>query len=171
MGKDEEKKKICCTKSKVNFDIPIYMSLTQNIRKDMFEASKSGNTVHADILKLVLADIKNEEISLGKELSDEEVIKVIRKQEKKVKDSITEFTKMNREELVARETEQLNIIEKYLPALMSEEDITKVVKQVLAKTDVQSVQNMGLVMGLVMKELGGKADGNTVKGIVQKLLS
>jgi len=55
--------------------------------------------------------------------------------------------------------------------LMSEEDITKVVKQVLAKTDVQSVQNMGLVMGLVMKELGGKADGNTVKGIVQKLLS
>lgn len=137
----------------------------------MFEASKSGNTVHADILKLVLADIKNEEISIGEELSDEEVIKVIRKQEKKVKDSISEFTKMNREDLVAKESEQLGIIEKYLPALMSEEEITKIVKHVIEKTDINGVQSMGLVMGAVMKELGGKADGNTVKSIVQKLLS
>ncbi len=147
------------------------MSLTQNIRKDMFEASKAGNSVHADILKMVLADIKNEEISLEKELTDEDVLKVMRKQEKKIQDSISEFTKMNRQDLIDKETEQLNIIKKYLPDLMSEEDITKVVIKIIGDSGVSGLQSMGLVMGNVMKELNGKADGNTVKNIVQRLLS
>lgn len=147
------------------------MSLTENIRKDMFEESKSGNSIHADILKLVLADIKNEEIALEKELSDEDVIKVLRKQEKKIKDSINEFTKMNRQDLIEKEKEQLCVIEKYLPALMSEEDITKVVEKVITQSNSTGVGSMGLVMGSVMKELNGKADGNTVKNIVQSLLS
>ncbi len=147
------------------------MSLTENIRKDMFEESKSGNSIHADILKLVLADIKNEEISLGKELNDEDVIKVLRKQEKKIKDSINEFTKMNRQDLIEKEKEQLCVIERYLPALMSKEDITKVVEKVITQTGNTGVQSIGLVMGSVMKELNGKADGNTVRNIVQSLLS
>lgn len=147
------------------------MSLTQNIRKDMFEESKAGNSVNSDILKMVLADIKNEEISLGKELTDEDVLKVMRKQEKKIQDSISEFTKMNRQDLIDKETEQLNVIKKYLPALMSEEDITKVVKKVIGDSGASGLQGMGLVMGNVMKELNGKADGNTVRNIVQRLLS
>lgn len=171
MGKNEKKKKKCCKKSKVNFDISIYMSLTQNIRKDMFEESKAGNSVNSDILKMVLADIKNEEITLEKELTDEDVLKVMRKQEKKIQDSISEFTKMNRQDLIDKETEQLNVIKKYLPALMSEEDITKVVKKVIGDSGVSGLQSMGLVMGNVMKELNGKADGNTVRNIVQRLLS
>ncbi len=147
------------------------MSLTQNIRKDMFEESKAGNSVNSDILKMVLADIKNEEITLEKELTDEDVLKVMRKQEKKIQDSISEFTKMNRQDLIDKETEQLNVIKKYLPALMSEEDITKVVKKVIGDSGVSGLQSMGLVMGNVMKELNGKADGNTVRNIVQRLLS
>lgn len=137
----------------------------------MFEESKAGNSVNCDILKMVLADIKNEEISLEKELTDEDVIKVIRRQEKKIQDSISEFTKMNRQDLIDKETEQLNVIKKYLPALMSEEDITKVVKKVIADTGATGLQSTGLVMGNVMKELNGKADGNTVRNIVQRLLS
>ena len=147
------------------------MSLTQDIRKNMFEASKVGDTKCADILKMVLADIKNEEIVLGESLTDEQVIKVLRKQKKRVEDSIEGFTKMNREDLISKEKEQLKVLETYLPALMSEEDITKVIKKVIDESGASSMRDMGLVMGKSMKELGDMADGNTVRNIVQGLLS
>lgn len=147
------------------------MSLTQEIRNDMIDASKKGSNIKADILKLVLADIKNEEIGVGESLTDEQVVKVLRKQSKKVEDSITEFTKMNRGDLVAKEKEQLEVIMKYLPALMSEEDITKVVTKVIEESGASSMKDMGMVMGKSMKELGSNADGNTVRNIVQRLLS
>ena len=137
----------------------------------MFEASKVGNTKEADILKLVLADIKNEEISIGETLSDEQVLKVLRKQKKRVEDSIEGFTKMNREDLISKEKEQLQVLERYLPAQMSEEDITKVVKKVLKESNATSLKDMGMIMGKSMKELGDSADGNTVRNIVQSLLS
>lgn len=147
------------------------MSLIQDIRKDMFNASKQGDTNHADILKMVIADILNEEKSLGKEISEEESIKIIRKQVKKIKDSITEFEKMNREDLISKEQAQLEVLEKYLPALMPKEDIKKVVEKVIKDTGATSMKDMGKVMGAAMKELEGKADGSTVKDIVQSLLS
>jgi len=137
----------------------------------MFEEVKKGNTTGADILKLVLADIKNEEIALDKDLSDEEIVTVLRRREKKSKDSISEFSKIGRDELVKRETEQLETLQRYLPQLMSDEEIELVVKKVINEKSVTSIQGMGLVMGMVMKELSGKADGNTVKSIVEKLLS
>jgi len=147
------------------------MSLTDSIRKDMFEEVKKGNTPGADILKLVLADIKNEEIALDKDLSDEEIITVLRRREKKSKDSISEFSKIGRDELVERETEQLQTLQRYLPQLMSDEEIELVVKKVINEKSVTGMQGMGLVMGMVMRELSGNADGNTVKSIVQSLLS
>jgi uncharacterized protein YqeY len=147
------------------------MSLTDSIRKDMFEEVKSGNTVNADILKLVLADIKNEEIAFDKELSDDEIVGVLRKREKKSKDSIFQFSEIGRNELVKRETEQLHVIERYLPTLMNDEEIEKVVKKVITENSISGIQSMGIVMGMVMKELNGKADGSVVKSIVQSLLS
>jgi len=147
------------------------MSLTQDIRKEMFEASKVGNTKEADILKLVLADIKNEEISTGETLTDEQVIKVLRKQKKRVEDSIEGFTKMNREDLISKEKEQLQVLERYLPPQMSEEEISKVVKRIIEESNASSLRDMGMVMGKSMKELGDGADGNTVRNIVQGLLS
>ncbi len=146
------------------------MSLLENIRKDMLDASKSGEGITVDILKLVIADIRNEEIVLDKDLTDDDVLKVVRKQEKKIKDSIEQYTKMGREDLVSREKAQLKVIEKYLPSLMNEEEIIKVVSKVIADTNSNGMQSMGLVMGSVMKELNGKADGSTVKDIVGRLL-
>ena len=146
------------------------MSLLENIRKDMLDASKQGDDITVDILKLVIADIRNEQIALDKELTDEDVLKVLRKQEKKIKDSIEQYTKMERDDLVSRESAQLKVIEKYLPSLMSEEEITKIVSRVIAGSKASGIQSMGLVMGSVMKELNGKADGNLVKDVVGKLL-
>lgn len=146
------------------------MSLLENIRKDMLDASKQGDDITVDILKLVIADIRNEQIALDKELTDEDVLKVLRKQEKKIKDSIEQYTNMGRDDLVSRESAQLKVIEKYLPSLMSEDEITKIVSRVIADTNASGIQSMGLVMGSVMKELNGKADGNLVKDVVGKLL-
>lgn len=147
------------------------MSLTDDIRKDMFSASKSGNALESDILKMVLATVKNEEISKGESLSDESVIKVIRKESKKIEDSINEFSKMNRDDLVEKEKAQLGVLERYLPALMDIKQVRDIIKKVIVDTDAQGMKDMGKVMGLSMKELDGQADGNTVKDIVRELLS
>ena len=147
------------------------MSLLETIRKDMIEASKKGDVDSTNILKLAIASIKNEEIAKGSKLSDEEILKVLRKEESKIKDSIAEFTKMGREDLIARESKQLKVISSYLPKLMSREEIEKVVSKVVADTHVEGLKSIGAVMGIVMKELQGKADGSTVKEVVQEFLS
>ena len=147
------------------------MSLLETIRKDMIEASKKGDVDSTNILKLAIASIKNEEIAKGSKLSDEEILKVLRKEESKIKDSIAEFTKMGRKDLIERESRQLKVISSYLPKLMSREEIEKVVLKVVADTHAEGLKSMGAVMSIVMKELQGKADGSTVKEVVQEFLS
>ena len=147
------------------------MSLLEDIRKDMFSASKQSNTVESDILKMVIAVIKNEEISKGEKLTEEEILKVLRKESKKVQDSINEFTKMGRDDLVAKERVQLEVLNRYLPAMLDESKVREIVKGVISKSGAQDMRDMGRVMGMAMKELNGQADGNTVKDIVSELLS
>ena len=147
------------------------MSLLETIRKDMIEASKKGDVDSTNILKLAIASIKNAEIAKGDKLSDEEVLKVLRKEESKIKDSIAEFTKMGRKDLIERESRQLKVISSYLPKLMSREEIEKVVSKAVADTHAEGLKSMGAVMGIVMKELSGKADGSVVKEVVQEFLS
>ena len=147
------------------------MSLLETIKKDMIEASKKGDVDSTNILKLAIASIKNEEIAKGDKLSDEEILKVLRKEESKIKDSITEFTKMGRKDLIERESRQLKVISSYLPKLMGREEIEKVVSKAVADTHAEGLKSMGAVMGIVMKELSGKADGSVVKEVVQEFLS
>ena len=147
------------------------MSLLETIRKDMIEASKKGDVDSTNILKLAIASIRNEEIAKGDKLSDEEILKVLRKEESKIKDSIAEFTKMGRKDLIERESRQLKVISSYLPNLMSREEIEKVVSKAVADTHAEGLKSMGAVMGIVMKELNGKADGSVVKEVVQEFLS
>ena len=148
------------------------MSLVDTIRKDMFQASKEGNSTKADILKLALAEIKNEQIALGKEeLEENEVEKILRREVKKIVDSIEQFEKMQREDLVQREKAQLEVINEYLPELLGEDEVRKIIEQKVKEIGAVSVKDMGKIMGVVMKELDGKADGNTVKAIVLELLS
>ena len=147
------------------------MSLLETIKKDMIEASKKGDVDSTNILKLAIASIKNAEIAKGDKLSDEEILKVLRKEESKIKDSIAEFTKMGRKDLIERESRQLKVISSYLPKVMSREEIEKVVSKAVADTHAEGLKSMGAVMGIVMKELDGKADGSVVKEVVQEFLS
>jgi uncharacterized protein len=147
------------------------MSLVDTIRKDMFQASKEGKTLKSDILKMALAEIKNAQKASEKELEESDIEKILRREVKKIKDSIEQFEKMQRDDLVKKEKEQLEVLNEYLPELLGEDEVRKVVEEKIKQTGAESMRDMGKVMGVVMKELDGKADGNTVKTIVQELLS
>ena len=147
------------------------MSLLENIRTDMLNATKAGNVDESQILKMVIATVKNEEITKGESLSDDEVLKVLRKESKKIQDSIDQFTKMGRVDLLEKEEIQLNVLKKYLPQLMDDSKVRDIVKQAIADSNASGMKDMGKVMGIVMREVNGQADGNTVKNIVGELLS
>lgn len=146
------------------------MSLTDTLRKDMFKAIKDGAKDESEILKMALASIKNAQVESEKELTDKDVQKILRGEVKKIKDSIEQFKKMQRDDLVAREVLQLEVLQSYLPQPMSEAEVRKVVQAKVKELNAESMRDMGKVMGAVMKELEGKADGNTVKNIVQDVL-
>jgi len=147
------------------------MSLLEEIRKDMLTALKAGEKDKSQILKMLLATIKNAQIDSEKDLTDKDIEKVLRKETKKIEDSIEQYEKMERADLVEKEKHDLEVIEQYLPELMSEDDIKKVVEKKIEQLKAKDMRDMGKVMGSVMKELEGKADGNSVKNIVQSLLS
>ena len=136
----------------------------------MFSASKEGNTEKADILKMAMASIKNAQLASEEKLSDADMEKILRKEVKKVQDSIAQFTQMGRNDLAEREKHQLEVLEQYLPKQMSEEDVEKVVKAKVEELKPEGMRDMGKVMGAVMKEIGGNADGNVVREMVQKHL-
>jgi hypothetical protein len=146
------------------------MSLTDTLRKDMFKAIKDGAKDESEILKMALASIKNAQIESEKELTDKDIQKILRSEVKKIKDSIEQFKKMQRDDLVTREVLQLEVLQSYLPQPMSEDEVKKVVEAKVKELNAESMRDMGKVMGVVMKELEGKADGNTVKNIVQDVL-
>lgn len=147
------------------------MSLLETLRKDMFSATKDGNTTKADILKMAIAAIKNAEIEKGEVLDDKEIVKVLRKEVKKIQDSIAQFTTMGRQDLVDRETKQLEVLQEYLPKQMSEEEIKKVVKAKIVELEAEGMKDFGKVMGVVMKELAEQAEGGMVKDIIESLLN
>lgn len=147
------------------------MSLIEQIRRDMFNSSKEGNVSASQILKMALASIKNEEIRKGETLEDAEVEKILRTEVKKIKDSIEQYEKMGREDLKEEEEKQLEVLEKYLPKLMSEDEVRRVVEAKASELGITSVSDMGRLMGAVMKDLNGKADGAIVRQIVQEILS
>ena len=137
----------------------------------MFSATKDGNTTKADIIKMAIAAIKNAEIEKGEVLDDKETVKVLRKEVKKIQDSIAQFTTMGRQDLVDRETKQLEVLQEYLPKQMSEEEIKKVVKAKIVELEAEGMKDFGKVMGVVMKEIAEQAEGGIVKDIIESLLN
>ena len=142
------------------------MSLIDTFRKDMISATKDGNTDKLDILKLALASMINAQKAASEELKDVDFEKILKKEVKKVKDSIVQFSAIGRMELANREKRQLEVLESYLPKEMSSEDVAKIVKRIISEIKPEGSKDMGRVMGVVMKEVAGRADGNVVKEIV-----
>jgi len=146
------------------------MNLTGQLTEEINAALKAGNAVILSTLRMLVAEIKNKEIEKKGELTDEEVLEVIRHQVKTHKESIAAFQAGKREDLVAKESAELAILNKYLPQQMTPEEIKQVVAEVVAKLQ-PTPADFGKVMGQVMVQVKGKADGNSVAEAVRELIS
>lgn len=147
------------------------MSLLNNIRQDMLTSLKEKDSVKVEILKMSLASLKNAEIEKGDELDDTQQEQILYKEVKKLKDAFEEYTKAGREDLAQKEKKQLEILQEYLPDLMSEDEVRSFVKEKSKELGVSGPQDMGKMMGIVMKDLQGKADGGLVNNIVKEVLN
>jgi len=142
------------------------MSISEQINSDFQQAFKNREQSVVSTLRLLLASLKNERIKKMADLEEEDVLKILKSEIKKRKESIVEYQKGNRQDLVDQEASEIKIIEKYLPAQLSEDEIRQKIRDILAKTEDKS--NLGKVMGLIMNELKGQADGNIVRKIVEE---
>ncbi len=157
------------------------MTLHQNIKGQMVEAMKAKDAVRLSVIRGLLSAFTNENVAKRRkpdeELSDDDALTVISRQAKQRKDSIEQFEKGGRSELAEAEKVELAILESYLPAQMSEEEIEEYVKKKLKELESTptfqsgSRPNASGFMGLIMKELKGKADGTLVKKAVDKLFA
>lgn len=147
------------------------MSIIDQINSDLKNAMKSGQKELVTTLRSLKSAVRYAEIDAGSELNDEAMIGVLSKQAKQRRDSIAEFEKAGRSDLVAQEMAELQVIETYLPAQLSEEEIRAKVQAVIAQLNVTDAKGMGQVMKQVMADLKGQVDGKTVNQIVRQLLS
>jgi uncharacterized protein YqeY len=149
------------------------MSLQTKIMDSMKEAMKAKDTVALESLRAVKSAILLAQTESGakEELSEEEEIKILQKLVKQRKDSAAIYIEQGRQDLADPEIQQAAVIEKFLPAQLSEEEVEAVVKKIIADNGFSGMADMGRVMGIASKELAGQADGKTISSAVKKALS
>lgn len=146
------------------------MSLIERIDQDLKEAMKAKNEAVLSALRLVRSALKNKQIDLGRELTDEDTLGIMRTIVKQYKDALSDFEGAGRTDLATKQKSEIELIERYLPAPLGEAEIEVFAKKIIAETNATS-KDVGRVMGMVMKLCDGRADGNVVRTIVQKLLT
>lgn len=147
------------------------MTLVEKIRQDLTTAMKADERVRVSVLRMLLAALHNEEIELRRELRDEDVVRILRRQIREHEESIREFSRGGREDLVKSEEEELGILKEYLPPMMEEEEIEKYVNAAIAEVGASEPRDLGRVMSVLMPKLAGKADGAAVNRIVREKLA
>ena len=145
-------------------------SIADRLSDDMRQAMRAKDKVRLGAIRRARAAIKNAEIENGAELDEPAAEKVLRKLARQHEESIEQFTAGGRDELVAKEQEELAAIEVYLPAQMEESEIETVVGEVIAAEGATGPGDMGMVMKAAMARLGGAADGGTVNAVARRLL-
>ena len=145
--------------------------LSENIENDLIEAMKSKDENTLLVLRGLKSAIKNKEIEKKAELEDADIVGVIQSQIKSRRDAIDMYEKGGRAELAEKEKKEIEILNKYLPEQMSEEDIRREVKSAITETSASDIKDMGKAMGIVMGKLKGKADGSMISKIVKEELS
>ncbi len=148
------------------------MSLKEQIESDTKEAMKARDSERVSALRMVSSAIKNKMIEVRpNDLTDDDVIGVLKKLSKQRKDSIEQFQKAGRDDLVEKEQRELSVLEKYLPEQMSEAQINEIVDSCIAETGASSMKDMGKLMGAVTAKTKGSADNKLVSQIVKSKLS
>ena len=146
----------------------------QKLQEESKQSMLARNELKTSVLRMLLSAINYYEIQkggAGYSASEEDVMIVIQNQAKQRRDSIEQFTNAGRKELADKESKELELLKAYLPQQMSEEEITKLVKEAVLQSGAKTMADIGKVMGILMPKLKGKADGNLVSNIVKKELT
>jgi uncharacterized protein YqeY len=146
------------------------MSLKEQITNDMKNAMRSKETERLNAIRLLLAAMKQKEVDERIELTDTHIIAIIEKMIKQRKDSITQYQAAKRDDLVAGETFELELLQTYMPAQLSDDEITAAVQKAVQTCGASGPQDMGKVIALLKAELAGKADMGKVSGLVKSAL-
>ncbi len=147
------------------------MTLEEKIQADLKTAMKAKDkTAMRGIRAIKAAILLAKTDGSGESLTTEKEIKLLQKLVKQRRDSLEIYQKQNREDLAAKETEEINIIEKYLPEQLSESALKEVLEKIIETTGASSMKDMGKVMGMASKQLAGKADGKAISAVVKQLL-
>jgi len=147
------------------------VSLLSKLNDDMKTAMKAKEKETLQVIRMLKASLQNEQIKVGRDLTEDEELTVLSREMKQRRDSLTEFEKAGREDLTEKVKGEITIVEQYLPAQLTDEEIRQIVVDAIEKTGASSPKEFGKVMGLVMPQVKGKADGNQVNAVVKELLT
>lgn len=147
------------------------MNPLEKIQNDLKEALKNRDDLKVSVLRMLIAALKNERISRKEDLKEEEVIEVIQKQVKMRKQAIVEYDKAGRQELKQKEEAELILLQEYLPKALGNEELQKIIEEVIIVLKAESLKDMGRVMGVVMDKVKGQAEGGQVLEMVKEKLS
>lgn len=146
-------------------------NLKDKLTEDMKSAMRGGEKPRLQTIRLILAAIKQQEVDTRKELTDQDIVTVLTKMHKQRRESITQFEKANRQDLIDKETAELKLIEEYLPEALSEAEIDKLIAEALSTSGASSIKDMGKVMGILKPKISGRADMGTVSAKIKSVLS
>lgn len=147
------------------------MDLIDQLQADMKTAMKAKDKDTLNVIRLIRAAVKNAEIERGTQLSEDELMDVFTKELKQRNDSLHEFSKAGRDDLVAKTEREIAVIKRYLPEPLTEEELQQVVKDAIQSIGASSKADMGKVMAHVMPKVKGRADGKAVNRLVQQALN
>ena len=149
------------------------MAALDNLTTEIKEAMKAKNSLALESLRAIKSAVllQKSEAGASDEMSEDEEIKLLQKLVKQRRDSAAIFREQNRVDLAEPEEAQAEIIARFLPEQLSEEEVGKVIESIIAQTGASSMKDMGKVMGMASKQLAGKADGKTISTLVKQLLS
>jgi hypothetical protein len=145
--------------------------LSERLSDDLKKALKSGDRERVSVIRMIMAAVKNKEIDKRAPLDDVEIQKVLLSIVRQRKDSIEQFSKGGRQDLVDKEARELSIVQSYLPEQLTEQEIKEIISRVIEETGAQDMKDMGRVMKGVMEKTKGLADGKAVSQLVRERLS
>ena len=145
--------------------------LKEKLLEDLKNSMKEKNELRKNVVQMVRAAILQVEKDKQIEVTDEQIIEIIAKEAKKRRDSIPDYEKSGREDLINQIKQEITILEEYLPAQLSPEEIEEQLKQIISEIGASSMKDIGMVMKTSKEKLGASADGKTINEIAKKLLS
>lgn len=146
------------------------MSLNNQIASDLKDAMRQRDERRRDVLRFTIAALRNAEIAAGESLDDEAALAVLITEAKRRRESITEFRKAGRDDLVEKEEAELVVLAVYLPEALSREEVVEIARRVVDEAGAVTAKDLGKVMSPLMQQLRGRADGREVNEIVRELL-